>query len=593
MTRIILIMMIKNESKILQRSLNSSLPFVDGICILDTGSTDNTVELAETIISNEKLKRPDFIGKVYNNIFKNFGFNRSKSFDYTIELLTENNWDLSDTYGLLLDADMILNVVDKQRVINVLKNYDAMMIFQLDGTFKYYNIRFIKMCHDWECSGVTHEYWRCKNDDTIKHTAVLENDVIWIDDISDGGCKSDKIERDIRLIKDALESKNEPENESRYQFYLAQSYLSTNNYKKAIEHYSKHVEMGSFEESVWFATFMIGRSFLMLEEPEKAEILCRQAHSLLPNRSEPFFDLAKYYFLKGPEFYDKVEEYIDKGIDIPFPSKNLMYIDSMVYNFGFKLLKFKLMIWKKCSNHDLVCYYNEIGKTAKVNKTDISIDECIFQMATKIDAELIENTSLLKILKKTQVHMFNVCHYRHHYRVAFKNSENQQYINTELYCTDDTFEPLALTRPLDNVINIFTNNNKLYYVVNKNDTIKFMTAEDTRSVKLIEEDPGFISEIVKDTPFLKPFNRIYSVYESDKYFSLMEFRTSSNVCFIIVKCDSATGIIESHTAPFYFEKGIDEKCLSFVRHENNNFAIFYGIDKDIKILIVDFEKLVV
>ena len=42
---IILLLMIKNESKIIERCIERALEHVDAVCILDTGSTDNTVEV--------------------------------------------------------------------------------------------------------------------------------------------------------------------------------------------------------------------------------------------------------------------------------------------------------------------------------------------------------------------------------------------------------------------------------------------------------------------------------------------------------------------------------------------------------------------
>ena len=40
-------MIVKNESKIIERCIKSCLPVLDYISICDTGSTDNTVEIIE------------------------------------------------------------------------------------------------------------------------------------------------------------------------------------------------------------------------------------------------------------------------------------------------------------------------------------------------------------------------------------------------------------------------------------------------------------------------------------------------------------------------------------------------------------------
>ena len=43
--RVIVLYMIKNESRIITRSIQSALKIADAICVSDTGSTDNTVQI--------------------------------------------------------------------------------------------------------------------------------------------------------------------------------------------------------------------------------------------------------------------------------------------------------------------------------------------------------------------------------------------------------------------------------------------------------------------------------------------------------------------------------------------------------------------
>ena len=101
---------------------------------------------------------------------------------------------------------------------------DSYSLVQKSGNLSYSNIRFIKASLPWECIGATHEYWSCREKPTKEHLST-----IWIDDQDDGGCKSDKFERDVLLLKKGLEE--EPDN-ARYMFYLAQSYWRLNNTMK-------------------------------------------------------------------------------------------------------------------------------------------------------------------------------------------------------------------------------------------------------------------------------------------------------------------------------------------------------------------------
>ena len=89
-------MIVKNESKVIIRMLESVLPIIDHYCICDTGSTDDTIELIETF-----FKKNSIPGKIVKEPFKNFEYNRN----YSLQAC----YYFSD-YVLLLDADMVLKV---------------------------------------------------------------------------------------------------------------------------------------------------------------------------------------------------------------------------------------------------------------------------------------------------------------------------------------------------------------------------------------------------------------------------------------------------------------------------------------------------
>ena len=59
-------MIVKNESKIITRLLESVLSIIDCYCICDTGSTDNTIEL----INNFSLKH-NIPGKIVKEELQN------------------------------------------------------------------------------------------------------------------------------------------------------------------------------------------------------------------------------------------------------------------------------------------------------------------------------------------------------------------------------------------------------------------------------------------------------------------------------------------------------------------------------------------
>ena len=93
--KICLNMIVKNESKIIKRCLESVLPFIDTWCIVDTGSTDGTQDIIK-----EFLK--DIPGILHEKPWINFGHNRNEALELA------RSWG---DFILLTDADMVL--VDK------------------------------------------------------------------------------------------------------------------------------------------------------------------------------------------------------------------------------------------------------------------------------------------------------------------------------------------------------------------------------------------------------------------------------------------------------------------------------------------------
>lgn len=155
MSKVVLCMIVKNESKIIERCLHSVLPHVDGYVICDTGSSDNTEELIKNVAAEYNVP-----GIVYNHTWKNFGYNR------TLAARAAKGWasdffsTISDTYLLFMDADMLLEINDtnwreqlSSPMYNVLQKHG--------GSLQYYNTRLVHASKNIEFIGVTHEYVRC------------------------------------------------------------------------------------------------------------------------------------------------------------------------------------------------------------------------------------------------------------------------------------------------------------------------------------------------------------------------------------------------------------------------------------------------
>jgi glycosyltransferase involved in cell wall biosynthesis len=307
--KLVLILMVKNESKIIERCLSAVESVVDAFCVHDTGSTDTTRDVVQSFLATRK-------GCLTTSEWKNFGHNRTLSFRAARDFVQhELKWDLATTYGLLLDADMVFHAGTLRDQTLTETGYT---ILQCGGNLEYPNCRVIRMDRDWVCRGVTHEYWDGE-------TKPLPRSVCWIDDKADGGCKSDKFVRDARLLEEGLQ--DEPSN-VRYMFYLGQTYHCLGRHKDAIRLYKQRAKAGAWIEEQWYSLYMIGQSYLSLGDAPTFEKYMLKAYALRPSRAEPLYKLAKYFREQGQHY--KAYQYIQLGKSIPMSTDSL-FVEPNVY----------------------------------------------------------------------------------------------------------------------------------------------------------------------------------------------------------------------------------------------------------------------
>jgi len=291
-------MIVKNESKIITRLFDSVTPIIDSYCICDTGSTDNTIQLIIDYFKNKGIS-----GKVVSEPFKNFCHNRNFALKSCI--------GMSD-YVLLLDADMILEI--KKFNKSILSKADSFHILQGNDSFFYQNMRIVKNNGLYSYCGVTHEYINTPSGNT---TVSIEKQVLFIRDIGDGGSKNDKFERDIKLLLDGI--KEEPNNE-RYYFYLANSYHDSGRFGEAINVYKKRIELGGWQEEIWYSYYRIGLCFKNIDKMDDAIKYWTEGFDFYSQRLEGLYEIIKHYRIISKHklanlFYQQAKQILDLKLD--------------------------------------------------------------------------------------------------------------------------------------------------------------------------------------------------------------------------------------------------------------------------------------
>lgn len=266
--KIIAILMVKNEQENLLRVLRN-LP-ADAIAVIDTGSTDDTVNLAKRIIGDKP-------GVIHEIAFQGFGITRTKSFYLARNYTRELGWKDEETYGLLLDADYELenHGFNKSQL-----SESGYSLIQYTNNLEYYNTRLIRFDVDWKCVGIVHEYW-IGGSRTLLKTLKIKDHV--------SRCSNAKQlwYRDL-LLKGI---KEEPKNE-RYMFYLAQTYNTLGDTKNAIKWYVERTKHKGFKDEVWYSMYQLVKIY-STSNLELMEYWTLRALALDNNRSETLIVTAR------------------------------------------------------------------------------------------------------------------------------------------------------------------------------------------------------------------------------------------------------------------------------------------------------------
>jgi glycosyltransferase involved in cell wall biosynthesis len=274
--------MVKNESRILRRMMESIVEKVDAIVVADTGSTDDTVAIGKAFL--EEKKKP---GTVAQTSWVNFGVSRTESFSVARNwLMTEQpSWDPAKTWALLIDGDMVLEgAISRKRLAELSPAVDGVMLNQKQASLIFKNARLIRMNREVECIGATHEYW------AIHNRVFFEEP--YINDIGDGGAKADKFPRDARLLEAELEKT--PKHD-RTLFYLGQTYKCLHRWEDAIKMLERRVEVGGWDEEVYMALVYIGECYAELKNEAGTVEAWLRAWERCPGRTEAAMNLVEHY----------------------------------------------------------------------------------------------------------------------------------------------------------------------------------------------------------------------------------------------------------------------------------------------------------
>lgn len=303
-------MIVKNESKVIQRCLNSVKPLIDYWVIVDTGSTDGTQELIR-----ECMK--DVPGELYQSSWMNFEYNRNEALAFA-----RGKGD----YLLFIDADEYLGCAEDFTKPYLTKDFYFATVKQPNG-IDYRRTLLINNHLEWEWQGVLHEAVQSPQAMTFEVLAGIIN----FSNTEEGFRSSDpkKYYKDAVVLEEAL--KQDPNN-SRYVFYLAQSYANAHEFELALQNYEKRATMGGWDQEVFWSLYCAAKLQAILQKlPEIVIQSCCRAYEFRPTRAEPLYQLAHQYDRMGEHSLGYMIARL--ALSIPVPD-DVMYVEKWVYEYG-------------------------------------------------------------------------------------------------------------------------------------------------------------------------------------------------------------------------------------------------------------------
>ncbi len=291
---ICLVMLVKDESAIIERCLASVHDVIDTWLIMDTGSTDDTTGKAQQLLSSKP-------GEWLSQPWRDFSTNRNKLLE-----LSRNRAD----YTLWLDADETLILHTDAPWNGLTEPVYGIELQTPQGSFmpprllrRDAKVRFAGAIAE---TLVGIDQIPPLNNVSIHHH---EDGVLWRD--------AARNKRDILHLETALlDNPTDPE----LTLALAERHASRGELTTALHYYRKRAELGGDEAQTWYALYQAAR---MLDDRGSATALVTEAYlnayDFRPTKAEPLVRIARRCLQSGN--YETAAEIAWAAVTTPFEDR--------------------------------------------------------------------------------------------------------------------------------------------------------------------------------------------------------------------------------------------------------------------------------
>jgi FkbM family methyltransferase len=299
-----LCIMVKNAGPQFEQMLTDNINYFDKWTILDTGSSDETIDIINRILVGKKY------GNLYCEPFINFKDSRNRLLELAgkeCKYITM----LDDTYVINGDLREFLKEVRGDQYSN------SFTLYISSNDSLYGSNRIICSDSDLKYIYRIHEVITDKNNINI---IIPQNKVKIVDRRFDYMEKRtmERKQLDLKLLFEELEDNP---NDPRTYYYLAQTYNLLEDYEKAYEYFLKRLEIinAGFIQERYDSAFEAGRiaNFKLNKLWDECLKLYEKAIQIDDSRPDAYYFIGIHYYLENN--YQQAYKYFKKGFELGFP----------------------------------------------------------------------------------------------------------------------------------------------------------------------------------------------------------------------------------------------------------------------------------
>jgi hypothetical protein len=297
-----LCMMVKNEAEGIQNALRSAAGLFDKALILDTGSTDDTVQIATDVLSDMRIP-----SHVAQETFEPWDWATARN--RSLELARRSDCD----YIMLMDGDETFEPAGQ--VERPLITHDC-MLFDYQQDISVPQPRMVRSWQPWEYRGRVHATLYC---DEMRFAALTKTPMILHHGITRH--YEEKLLTDVETLREML--RDDPYN-TRTIFNLAKALEGLGQIEEACSLFWRRAHMnGGAEEEGWYAQYKYGALTAEITSFELGAYELLGAWRRRPTRADPLRALAQYctkvadampipegecFFMQRSQYKQQVEE---------------------------------------------------------------------------------------------------------------------------------------------------------------------------------------------------------------------------------------------------------------------------------------------